>query len=113
MPARYKGWHFFLLLHVNVFIMNNIKKPLLRLAMPFIAVIIAITSFAFINEGDPRGDGDEKLRMNEIKARAARDFADRCPGIENEKWYRYSTGFSAKFSRNQVLNNVYYDRMGF
>jgi hypothetical protein len=131
MPARYISRHFylsphslktahctteqsFLLLHVNTFIMNNIKTRLVRVAMSVPVITIAIISFAFTNYKDHRrGDGDEKLRMNEIKARAARDFSDRYPGIDNERWYRFKTGFSAKYSQNQVLNNVYYDRMGF
>jgi hypothetical protein len=94
--------------------MNNIKMPLVRVAISILVITIATISFSFINDNvHRRGDGDEKLRMNEIKARAARDFSDRYPGIDNERWYRFRTGFSAKYSQNQVINNVYYDRMGF
>jgi hypothetical protein len=93
--------------------MNNIKTLLVRVAMIVLVITIAITSFAINFDNDPPGGGNDKLRMNEIKARAARDFAGRFPTIDNERWYRFKTGFSAKFSQNQVMNNVYYDRMGF
>ena len=91
--------------------MHNIKTPLVRGAMLVLVITIAITSSAINFETDPT-PGD-KLRKNEIKARAARDFKGRYPNIENERWYRYRSGFSAKYSQNQVLSNVYYDRMGF
>lgn len=88
--------------------MKNMSTLLQRVAMIVLVNTLAITSIA---AGDPP-NGD-KLRMNEIKARAARDFAGRFPFIDNERWYKYNTGFSAKFSQNSVMNNVYYDRSGY
>src|SRR5688572_4023658 len=65
---------------------------------------LPISSSAANDSNDPpRGD---KVRLNEVKARAARDFGVRYPQIGNERWYRYAEGFSAKFSQNQVLSNV-------
>lgn len=82
-------------------------KHILALLIAFSFILSSFT----IDGGEPqRGD---KLRLNEIKARAARDFAYRYPQIDNERWFRYKTGFAAKFSQNQVLSSVYYDRMGY
>jgi hypothetical protein len=88
--------------------MHNTSALLLRVAVIVLVKAIVFTSFA--SDDPPRGD---KLRMNEIKARAARDFSVRYPQVDYERWYRFKAGFSAKFSQNQVLSNVYYDRMGY
>jgi hypothetical protein len=90
--------------------MQNSSAWLLRVAMVALVYVFTTSSTANDSNDPPRGD---KVRLNEVKARAARDFGVRYPQIGNERWYRYAEGFSAKFSQNQVLSNVYYDRMGY
>ncbi len=53
------------------------------------------------------------LRLNEINARAARDFTLRYPTITDEKWLRSSHGYSVKFVQGEITNHVHYDRGGY
>jgi hypothetical protein len=95
--------------------MKNKSTRLVRVAIAIFVIAIfnsscSSTKNVSVHNDPQRGD---KLRMNEIKSRAARDFSLRYPAIKNERWFRFKTGFSAKFSQEEVMNNVYYDRMGF
>lgn len=62
--------------------------------------------------GLAKNQSSHYLRLNEINAHAARDFVDRFPNVNTQKWLRTTNGYSAKFTENEVLNNVYYDRVG-
>lgn len=97
--------------------MKNTSGLLVRMAIVVLMITLAFssgatTTLAFADTGATKEPAVHYLRLNEINAHAARDFIGRFPAITTEKWLRTSTGYSAKFSENDVISNVYYDRAG-
>jgi hypothetical protein len=97
--------------------MKNRSGLLVRMAIVVLLHALAISSKAspsipFADTTVIKDPGIHYLRLNEINAHAARDFTGRFPAITTQKWLRTATGYSAKFSENDVPNNVYYDRGG-
>ena len=135
LPARYTGRHFFVKTalalirhsirapglsasrHLKSINMKNTSGLLVRMAIVVLMIVPAISTEAtpFLPFADTSVTKDPTihyLRLNEVNAHAARDFIRRFPAITTEKWLRTATGYSAKFSDNDVLSNVYYDRAG-
>jgi hypothetical protein len=97
--------------------MKNTSGLLVRTAIVILMNALAISSKAtpflpFADTSVTKDPAIHYLRMNEINAHAARDFIGRFPAITTEKWLRSTTGYAVKFSENDVINHVYYDRAG-
>ena len=97
--------------------MKNTSSLLVRMA-----IVVLINTLAFSSQANPflpfadtvvtKDPSIHYLRLNEINAHAARDFIARFPASTNEKWMRGTTGYTVKFSENEIITHVYYDRAG-
>lgn len=98
--------------------MKNTSGLLVRMAIVVLMNAPAFSSAAatrlpFADTGTFKTPATHYLRLNEINAHAARDFAGRFSEITTGKWLRSTTGYTVKFSENEVLCYVYYDRAGY
>lgn len=97
--------------------MKNTPGLLVRMAIVVLMNTLAFTSSAatkhiFADTGTTKDPIVHYLRLNEINGHAARDFGERFPSITTGKWLRGTTGYAVKFSENDVICHVYYDRSG-